>query len=137
MLVKVKVAWADDREIDSVPLPQRREPEEGNDGRRQGKDQYPPPRPSTGNAQISIICLRLYHVTNDLNYLNGALALNRYLRSTQSLTINNQNICGAIAGSYPIWGEYERFAYPNWATKFYVDALMLEKKEMETFLQRT
>lgn len=83
----------------------------------------------TGNAQISIIWLRLFHITNDSNYLNGARALNKYLKSTQSLTIKNQNICGAIAGSYPIWGEYERFSYPNWATKFFVDALMLEKNE--------
>jgi hypothetical protein len=32
---------------------------------------------------------------------------------------------GAIPGSFPIWGRYEPFAFPNWATKFFCDALML------------
>lgn len=82
----------------------------------------------TGNAQLSIICSRLYQVTNNSKYLDGARTLNKFLRSKQSLSIKNQNIHGAIPGSYPIWGEYERFAYPNWATKFFVDALTLEKE---------
>ena len=77
----------------------------------------------------------LFRSTNHAKYLKGALAINKYLRSIQSLTIKNQNINGAVAGSYPIWGGYERFAYPNWATKFYVDALMLEKKETESSVQ--
>ena len=81
----------------------------------------------TGNAQFSIICFRLYKLTNDSKYLNNAVALNNYLKSKQLVDVSNKNICGAILGSWPIWGEYKRFSYPNWATKFFVDALMLEK----------
>jgi hypothetical protein len=33
---------------------------------------------------------------------------------------------GAIAGSAPIWGRYSMFEYPNWAAKFFADALMLK-----------
>jgi hypothetical protein len=33
---------------------------------------------------------------------------------------------GGIAGSWPIWGAYSRFEFPNWAAKFFADALMLE-----------
>jgi len=32
---------------------------------------------------------------------------------------------GGIAGSWPIWGAYSRFEFPNWAAKFFADALML------------
>ncbi|KXX63326.1 prenyltransferase/squalene oxidase repeat-containing protein [Marichromatium gracile] len=32
---------------------------------------------------------------------------------------------GALAGSLPIWGRYSRFEYPNWATKFLADALIM------------
>ena len=39
----------------------------------------------------------------------------------------DERIKGAISGSYPIWGEYQRLAFPNWATKFFVDALLLEE----------
>ncbi|MBC8072612.1 MAG: hypothetical protein IAG13_30100, partial [Deltaproteobacteria bacterium] len=34
---------------------------------------------------------------------------------------------GAIKGSHPIWGGYSPFTYPNWATKFFVDALLLAR----------
>ena len=33
---------------------------------------------------------------------------------------------GAIPGSFPLWGKYEPFAFPNWATKYFADSLMLE-----------
>jgi len=82
----------------------------------------------TGNAQTSIILLKLYKVTNDLKYFEGACILNKYLRARQDVTTKNENIRGAIAGSWPIWGEYERLSYPNWATKFFVDAMILEKQ---------
>ncbi|MGF1595582.1 MAG: hypothetical protein ACFCVK_01410 [Acidimicrobiales bacterium] len=34
-------------------------------------------------------------------------------------------IRGAIKGSHPIWGRYAPLGYPNWATKFFLDALLL------------
>jgi hypothetical protein len=34
---------------------------------------------------------------------------------------------GALPGSYPVWGRYEPFGFPNWATKFFADSLLLEK----------
>ena len=30
-----------------------------------------------------------------------------------------------MAGSAPIWGRYSMFEYPNWAAKFFADALMI------------
>ena len=33
---------------------------------------------------------------------------------------------GAIPGSAPIWGAYSRFEFPNWAAKFFADALMMD-----------
>jgi hypothetical protein len=33
-----------------------------------------------------------------------------------------------VAGSFPIWGRYAPLSYPNWAAKFFVDALLLERK---------
>ena len=38
----------------------------------------------------------------------------------------NDAVRGAIAGSAPIWGDYSRFEFPNWAAKFYADALMMD-----------
>ena len=33
---------------------------------------------------------------------------------------------GAIPGSAPIWGAYSRFEFPNWAAKFFADALIMD-----------
>jgi hypothetical protein len=47
----------------------------------------------------------------------------------QQRNINEREMTrGAIPGSFPIWGRYEPFAFPNWATKFFCDALLLEKE---------
>jgi hypothetical protein len=34
---------------------------------------------------------------------------------------------GGIKGSHPINGGYHPWQYPNWAAKFFADALMLEE----------
>ena len=35
-----------------------------------------------------------------------------------------------IAGSAPIWGRYSMFEFPNWAAKFFADALMMEMADI-------
>lgn len=81
----------------------------------------------TGNAQISIIWLRLYQITNDKKYLSAATKAITYLKTQQDIKISNKGIRGAIKGSHPIWGDYNPFNYMNWMTKFFVDALLLEE----------
>jgi len=44
---------------------------------------------------------------------------------TQPL-IGDPSIVGGIKGSHPIYGEYGKDQYLNWAAKFFADALMLE-----------
>ena len=52
------------------------------------------------------------------------------MKRNQRLNDTNAAIRGGIAGSAPIWGSYSRFEYPNWATKFYADALMMEMADI-------
>lgn len=86
----------------------------------------------TGDAQISIIWLRLYQIFKEKKFLTNALQINRYLKSKQVNSKFNKNIDGAIPGSDPIWGNYSRYKFPNWAAKFFCDALILEKKILDT-----
>ena len=37
---------------------------------------------------------------------------------------------GALPGSFPLWGRYEKFAFPNWGTKYFVDALLCAGRDM-------
>jgi len=80
----------------------------------------------TGSAQLGIIFFKLYKITDFDKYLNKGCEINHYLKSKQNIITNNLNIRGAIPGSYPIWGKYLHFTYPNWAAKFFVDSLFLE-----------
>ncbi len=53
-----------------------------------------------------------------------------YLKRRQRLPGDGTPQDGSIAGSFPIWGGYSRFEFPNWATKFYADALMMEMTDL-------
>jgi hypothetical protein len=38
-------------------------------------------------------------------------------------------VTGAVAGSSPIWGRYSMFEFPNWAAKFFADALIMDLED--------
>lgn len=78
----------------------------------------------TGNAQIAIILLIVYRLKKSRKYLDAAKNILLFLCRKQMLD-GPSSTRGAIAGSFPLWGQYQRFAYPNWATKFFVDAMLL------------
>ena len=80
----------------------------------------------TGYAQAIIIWLRLYQITHDPKYFTAAKLGNDFLIQTQERSLFFKSIHGAIKGSHPIHGDYLSHFYPNWATKFFIDALLLE-----------
>ena len=49
------------------------------------------------------------------------------MESIQDIKTGNIGMRGGIKGAYPIYGWYAPFCYPNWAAKFFIDALMLEE----------
>jgi hypothetical protein len=79
----------------------------------------------TGAAQLGIIFMRLHARAGDPRYLNGALKLVDFLGWAQSLNGLGESRRGGIAGSYPVWGLYCPLKYPAWATKYFVDLLLL------------
>ncbi len=80
----------------------------------------------TGDAQLAIIWLKLYKLTRNSNYLKGTRKIIAFLKTTQNCSTSNMGLRGGIKGSYPFGGNYGKFQILNWATKFYVDALLLE-----------
>jgi hypothetical protein len=83
----------------------------------------------TGCAQISVCWLKIYQENNEPSFLEGANKLINVLLAAQQRTFSgSESIKGALSGSYPIWGRYENFSFPNWATKYLLDALMLEQE---------
>ncbi len=81
----------------------------------------------TGCAQIAIVWMKLYKIGKGKEYLKAAKMMNSILVTIQKRSKNESlDTKGALSGSFPIWGRYEPFAFPNWATKYFIDSLMLE-----------
>lgn len=81
----------------------------------------------TGSVQVSICWMILYQCTREPWCMNAALSVNRFVRRTMNLGAR-LGTRGAIKGSFPICGDYCPYEFPNWATKFFIDANLLESE---------
>ena len=80
---------------------------------------------TTGGAQLAIIWSRLHTAGRKGAFREGSLRMAGWLRAVQRTSdIGPKASRGAVSGSFPIWGRYEKFAFPNWATKYTADALL-------------
>ena len=82
----------------------------------------------TGNAQMALIWFELNRLDPEPALINAALKAIDLIKQAQPLLIKNPGIRGGIPGSDPVWGDYIYAKIPNWAAKFFIDAL-LDKQE--------
>ncbi len=82
----------------------------------------------TGDAQMAVCWFRLYQLTGEHRYLSAGRRILGTVAATQQVDTAWAPIQGAIAGSRPIWAPYLRWRYPNWAVKFFLDALLLQRQ---------
>lgn len=91
----------------------------------------------TGNAQMAELWLTLHGMEPDADFREAARHALNIVKQTQSLDNPNPAIRGGIPGSNPIWGAYIFMGLPNWAAKFFVDAmLLLDQQKPATSTQR-
>ena len=83
----------------------------------------------TGTVQLGGVWLRLHQLTGDLRWLNAGLKAVEQAAAHQEHG-PRRAIDGALAGSFPVWARYAPLQYPNWATKFLADAVMLYEDSM-------
>lgn len=76
----------------------------------------------TGNAQIALCLLRWRTRDPDPRLLNAACKLIDFVCAAQC-RVRVPGLRGGIAGSAPPWGRYMMLRYPNWAAKYFADAL--------------
>ena len=81
----------------------------------------------TGMAQMANVWLRLHTLSGDRHWLEPVGPVLEYLKSTQNRTSSNAGLRGGIKGSVPFTAEYGRLTVLNWATKFFVDALLRDE----------
>lgn len=84
----------------------------------------------TGVGQMSLNWTRLAQAAGAAELRDPARRALEYLKTTQRLDHPDPAVRGGIAGSAPIWGDYSRFEYPNWAAKFFADALMMDLRDL-------
>jgi hypothetical protein len=87
----------------------------------------------SGEAQIAVVLHRLARELPDRGYREAAGRLVDDVSWAQSSLAGVRQpapasgpAAGGVPGSFPLWGAYVRFGLPNWAAKFWLDALMLE-----------
>ncbi len=76
----------------------------------------------TGSAQFAIIWFTLAAASGDAIMVDWARRAVDAVGRQQDLGGPDETR-GAIKGSSPVWGRYAPLGYPNWATKFFVDAV--------------
>jgi hypothetical protein len=81
----------------------------------------------TGNCQFAIVWARLCQASPRVDYRAAVGRALDYVMSVQDVTTADADVRGAIKGSQPVWGRYAPMSYPNWAAKFFIDAMWLRR----------
>lgn len=90
----------------------------------------------TGMAQIAIVWHQLWCYTGDEKYKIASIKMNHQLCYIARHTTNpSKPYHGALPGSFPLWGRYEPFGFPNWATKYFADSQLNELNAPPVFYQ--
>lgn len=84
----------------------------------------------TGNAQMALIWLELDRIEGDPALVNAALAALDLVKRAQMVRSDDPGLRGGVAGSDPVWGGYIELAVPNWAAKFFIDALLAKARTL-------
>lgn len=82
---------------------------------------------TTGVAQMAIVWHKLFLAIEDSFFEQAHVYANTLLTAIhQRSVVQKRETNGALFGSFPLWGKYEPYGCPNWATKYFMDSLMLE-----------
>ena len=73
---------------------------------------------------MALIWLKLYTQNGEPKYRDAARSSVDFVLRHHDIHASDPAVRGAVKGSRPVWGRYAPLSYPNWATKFLVDALL-------------
>jgi hypothetical protein len=79
----------------------------------------------TGNVQLSGVLRRINKVVPNADYLRISDMLLDASKRVHVVQTRIKEVRGAVPGSFPFYEGYDAYLYPNWATKFMADALMM------------
>ncbi len=82
----------------------------------------------TGNCQMALIWFRLHGLSRNLRLVNAAMKAIDLVKLAQPMRNPNPGLLGGIPGSDPVHGSYIEGAVPNWAAKYFIDALLERRR---------
>jgi hypothetical protein len=124
--------WAAKKAADALLV--RFQKEGRTEGRYDGRWRGSEASITTGCAQLAIVWSRLARITGEERYSQGTSAMVQWLMAVQRLSdVGPSGALGGVTGSYPLWGRYEKFAFPNWAQKYFADALLCAEGHLPRF----
>lgn len=91
----------------------------------------------TGEAQMVSSWIRLYEIRGDRRWLDPVSRVLRFIKSTQNRVSSAPGLRGGIKGSSPVEGDYGSYEILNWATKFFIDALIRHDRVQTETQQRS
>jgi hypothetical protein len=91
----------------------------------------------TGTAQMALIWMHLFEGRRDMRWMNAAILAIDTVKQAQEMRASAPGLLGGIPGSDPLWGDYGRFTYPNWAAKFLIDALIEKQRVLDEHLAQS
>jgi hypothetical protein len=90
----------------------------------------------TGNCQMALIWFRLHRRSANPHFVDAALKAIDLVKLAQPMRNRNPGLFGGIPGSDPVHGDYIEGALPNWAVKFFIDALLEKRRVLADLLAK-
>jgi Beta-L-arabinofuranosidase, GH127 catalytic domain len=84
----------------------------------------------TGNAQMALVWLELHRLESDPALVTAAVTALDLVKRAQFMRSSDPGIRGGVGASDPMWGRYLPLAIPNWAAKFFIDALLSKQQTL-------
>lgn len=78
----------------------------------------------TGCVQISRVWMQIFLETMNRAFWDSACRMIEIMKDLQDIKSGKEGVEGGVKGSFPIYGSYSALKYPNWAAKFFADALL-------------
>ena len=85
----------------------------------------------TGNVQLALVWMRLFELVAESTYVSSAFKMIDFVKTLQDLSTSHEGVRGGVPGAFPIFGSYSSVKFPNWAAKFFADALMMKLRLMQ------
>jgi len=79
----------------------------------------------TGYSQLALVFMKIFNKTKNKRYLDAAKRMIDTVASIGNIPFKNKGLCYGLPGSYPVYGNYQKFKFVNWAAKFHSDSVMM------------